>query len=163
MSNPAVQRRPLIGDHWKMERESNKDVLGVMRKVIAKRLEAHGKSVDEIITPQALQILARTSGGVMRALVRYFRDAAMFAQLLDKMQIDETTAQVVVNQQRQDIASRLAIVHLDTLRRVLQQGILSGGQQETVEDELLRNLYLLSYQDAPFSWFDVHPNVLPLL
>jgi hypothetical protein len=46
----------------------------------------------------------------------------------------------------------------------MTQGELSGGQRETVEDELLRSLHLLSYQDdSGHSWFDAHPNVLPLL
>lgn len=164
LSNPAVQKRPLTGDNWKMERQPNEDGLEVMRKVIAKRLEAHDKTVDEIIAPGALQVLARASGGVMRELVRSFRDAAMFAQLLDKQRIDETIAQEVVNQQQQEIAPRLTSVHREALRGVLRQGALSGTQQEQeVEDQLLRGLYLLSYQEAPYSWFDAHPNVLPLL
>ncbi len=163
LPNPAVQKRPPTGDNWKMEREPNENGLKVMRKVVAKRLEAHSKTVDEVITPQALNLLARTSSGVMRELVRYFRDAATFAQLLGKMQIDEAIAQNVINQQQQDIAPRLTIVHIEALRQVLKQGVLSGGQQESVEDELLRSLYLLSYQDVPHFWFDAHPNVLPLL
>jgi hypothetical protein len=104
------------------------------------------------------------SGGVMRELIRYFRNAAEFAQILGKMHIDEDIARNVVHQQRQDIALRLNADHRETLRRILQQGQLSGGLYEAVEDELLRSLHLLSYQDhSEYSWFDVHPNVLPLL
>jgi hypothetical protein len=74
-----------------------------MYKVVAKRLEARGHVVDDIIAPRALEMLARTSGGVMRELIRYFRNAAEFAQLLEEMHIDEEIARNVVNQQRQDI------------------------------------------------------------
>jgi hypothetical protein len=80
------------------------------------------------------------------------------------MQLDETIAQDVINQHRQEIAPRLNVEHHEALRRVLKQGKLSGGQYEALEDDLLRSLYLLSYQDdSGNSWFDVHPNVLPLL
>jgi len=70
----------------------------------------------------------------------------------------------LINQHRQGIAPRLNVDHREALRRVLKQGELSGGQREAVEDELLRGLYLLSYQDdSDRFWFDAHPNVLPLL
>jgi hypothetical protein len=163
LSNPAVQKRPPTGDNWKMEREPNEDGLEVMRKVIAKRLAAHEKTVDEIIAPEALRVLAQASGGVMRDLVRSFRDAVISGQLLDKQRIDETIAQEVVSQQRQEVAPRITSVHREALRNVLRQGALSGGAQQEVEDQLLRSLYLLSYQEASYSWFDAHPNVLPLL
>jgi len=163
LPNPIVQRRPLTGENWKGEREPNENGLAVMRKVIAKRLEAHGKASAEVITPQALELLARVSGGVMRELISYFRDAVRFAQLRNTMQIDFVIAQNVITQQRQAVALRLNLDHREALRRVLQQGALSGGQREAVEDDLLRGLYLLSYQDDQLSWFDVHPNVLPLL
>lgn len=132
-------------------------------EVIAKRLEASGKAVDDVIIPPALDLLARTSGGVIRELISYFRDAARFAQLRDTMQIDTLIAQNVIVQQQQAIALRLNLEHREALRRVLQQGALSGGQLELTEDDLLRSLYLLSYQDKQYAWFDVHPNVLPLL
>jgi hypothetical protein len=164
LPNPTVQRRPLTGDNWKLARNPDETGLKVMRKVVAKRLTARGKAADDTISPTALDLLARTSGGVMRELIRYVRNAAEFAQLLDKMHIDEAIARNVVEQQRQDIALRLTVDHREALRQVMTQGELSGGQREAVEDELLRSLHLLSYQDASgHSWFDVHPNILPLL
>jgi len=164
LPNPTVQRRPLTGDNWKLARNPDENGLKVMRKVISKRLTARGKIVDDMISPAALDLLARTSGGVMRELIRYVRNAVEFAQLLGKMQIDEMIAQNVVDQQRQDVSLRLTVDHREALRQVMTQGELSAGQRETVEDELLRSLHLLSYQDdSGHSWFDAHPNVLPLL
>ncbi len=161
LPNPPVQKRPPTGEHWKMERDIDEDSLGVMRRVVSKRLEARGKGVDEIIAAEALSLLARASGGVMRELIRYFRTAGEFAQLLGAMRIDEAIAHDVINRQRQDIAPRLNFDHREALRRVLRRGTASGGQ---LEDELLRSLHLLSYQDdSGNSWFDAHPNVLPLL
>jgi hypothetical protein len=136
----------------------------VMRKVVTKRFEARRRAIDPLVTPPALDVLVRMSGGVMRELVRSFRSAATFAQLHDTMQIDETIARDVVNQRRQSIAPQLNAEHRQALQRVLREGTLSGGQSAAVEDELLRSLHLLSYRDDRDTfWFDVHPTVLPLL
>lgn len=134
-----------------------------MRQVVAKRLDARGHLWDKMITPGALDLLAETSGGVMRELIRYFRDAATSAQLLGQMQIDEAIAEDVVDEQRLQIAPQLNVDHRKALRLVLEQGALSGGTQEAIEDDLLRSLHLLSYQDEKNFWFDAHPNALPLL
>jgi hypothetical protein len=164
LPNLPVYKRPPLGDHWKLEREANEDGMQVMRKVVTKRFEARGRAVDPLVTPQALDVLVRMSGGVMRELVRSFRDAATFAQLRDTMQIDETIARDVVNQRRQSIAPQLNAEHRQALQRVLREGTLRGGQSAAVEDELLRSLHLLSYRDDRDTfWFDVHPTVLPLL
>jgi hypothetical protein len=164
LPNPPVQKRPLIGDHWKIGRDPDEDSLKVMRKVVTKRLEARGKAVDEIITPKALDLLVMTSGGVMRELVRYFRDAARIARLRALLEIDEGIAQDAINRHRQEMEPRLDVDHREALRLVLQHGRLSGGQRESAEDNLLHNLFLLSYQDdSGNSWFDAHPNVLPAL
>jgi len=162
---PPVSKRPLKGDDWRSDREAEDAGLAVMRQVVAKRLAAHSQPVDAIITPEALSMLARSSGGVMRELIRYFRNAATFAQMTEKMQIDETTARRAINQQRKEIKLRLTVAHREALQRVLQQGNLSGGQPAVIEieDELLRYLYLLSYESADDAWFDAHPNVLAAL
>ncbi len=163
LPNPPVHQRPPTGEHWRMERSPNEDGLQIMRKVVARRLTAHGKSAAEIITPAALEMLSRASGGVMRELIGYFRDAATSAQLLGKMQVNEKIAQDAIDERQLQIAPRLNVDYRKALRQVLEQGALSGGAQENLEDNLLRSLYLLSYQDEKNFWFDAHPNVLPLL
>lgn len=163
LPNPVVQQRPFTGANWKAERQPHPHGLAVMRRVIAKRLEGQGKTVDEVIAPEALDVLATTSGGVMRDLIGSFREAARFALLRNTLRIDTAIAQNVLSQQRQTIALRLNLEHRNALRQVLQQGVLSGGKMETTEDDLLRSAYLLSYKDEKDSWFDVHPNILPLL
>lgn len=163
LPNVSVQKKPETGDLWKLDRKHEDGDLEVMRKVVARRLEFHKLKTEEIIEPAALNMLARMSGGVMRELIRAFRDAATFASLLDKKKIDEEVAKKVINQQQQEISLRLTVAHREALQKVLQAGKLLGGQAASVEDELVRNLLLLSYQDESESWFDAHPNAFPLL
>lgn len=163
LPNPPVSHCPHVGDSWHADRQSNEDGLRVMRRVVARRVEARGTILGQVITDDALNLLARMSGGVMREMVRFIRETATSAQQREATTIDLSTAQDAVNQQRQEIAPRLTINHREAVKRVLQQGALSGGQHEAVEDDLLRTLHLLSYQDGVNFWFDAHPNVLPLL
>lgn len=160
--NPPVHQRPLTGDDWRDERKADEGGISVMQSIVAKRLTARGLAVGDVITAEALRLLVRMSGGVVRELIRSFREAAISAQLLRKSQIDERLARDVIEQQRQEMAPRLNVSHREALKKVLQQAALSGGEQRGVEDELLRSLHLLSYQRGDF-WFDAHPYALTLL
>ncbi len=71
--------------------------------------------------------------------------------------------QRVMSRHRAELAPSLTITHREALRDVLVHGALMGGEREAVEDQLLRGLYLLSYEDEDGAWFDVHPNALSLL
>jgi hypothetical protein len=163
LPNPPVQKRPAIGEHWRDAREPNEDGLTVLREIVAKRLAVRGMELNEAITPEALTLLAQSSGGVIRELVRYFREAAVSAQLLSTDRIDKRIAGQVLAQQREEMAQVLKLAHRKTLADVLKQGALAGGEKESVEDDLLRSLHLISYRDEGTFWFDAHPNVLELL
>lgn len=97
LPNIAVHKRPRAGELWKLDREPREAGIEVMRKVVAKRLEFRNLANDEVIEPAALNWLARMSGGVMREMIRSFRDSAMFASMLDKKKIDESITNEVVN------------------------------------------------------------------
>lgn len=164
LPNPAVAKRPPTGEQWQMAREPNEEGLQVMRAVLTKRLDGHEKAVADIITTEAMNTLARASGGVMRELIRLFRDATRIVRLRDMTRIDEAIAQDAIGRKQQEISPRLNAQHREALRRILQKGTLSGGQHEATEEELLRNLYLLSYQEGRDDfWFDAYPSVLSLL
>ncbi len=47
-----------------------------MVKVVQKRLETRGLTLEQVINPDAFRLLAMTSGGVMRELMRYMQEAA---------------------------------------------------------------------------------------
>ena len=131
--------------------------------MVQKRLETRGLTLEQVINPDALRLLAMTSGGVMRELMRYMQEAATSAQLLSVSHIDEDIAQRVMSRHRRGLAPRLTIRHRQALRDVLVHGALMREEREAVEDQPLRGLYVLSYEDEDGAWFDVHPNALPLL
>jgi hypothetical protein len=163
LPNPTVHQRPPTRSEWKAARQPNETGLKVMRKVATKRLEANGRTTEEVITPDALELLARMSGGVMRGFVRSVHEAATAALLHKQERIDLPLARGVIDRQHQNIAIQLDLKHREVLRSVLEHGVLTGRQRE-IEEALLRGNYLLSYKDEEANaWLDAHPNILPLL
>lgn len=158
-----VHKRPPTGENWKAERQPDDDQLEVMRRLVAKRLESHGLTLDQVISTEAMALLAQMSGGVMRELIRHFHNAARNAQLQGKTGIDAAAARRVIEKQRAELDITLTLPHRQGLRTVLQQGFLSGGASAEVEDAMIRDLHLLRYENNGISWFDAHPNALTLL
>jgi hypothetical protein len=163
LPNVPVQKRSSRDKGWLDPRELSESGVAVMREVVRRRLAKHRLTIDEVIEPQSLTMLAQMSGGLMRAMILLFNNAATFAKMEGKERIDEKLALKSVMSQRKRLQMRLNLKYRETLERALKERSLLGGDSESVEDELLINDYLLSYEDGDGAWFDVHPNALPLL
>lgn len=154
LPNVAVHQRPPVGPDWRQPRQPDDAGLQVGRHVVRARLEAGGRAPEDLITPVALDVLALASGGVMRELIRSFRDAATFAQLLGLSQIDEALARDVMGRRRQEAGLRLTANHREALRDVLERldatepairaaALRALGSMELRSDELLQRLLRL--------------------
>ncbi|MGH9752729.1 MAG: P-loop NTPase fold protein [Blastocatellia bacterium] len=163
LPNVLIQKRSPRDKDWLDSRELSESGVEVMREVVRRRLAKHGLAVDDVIAPQALTAMAQMSGGVMRDMVLLFNNAATYAKMEGKERIDGDLASKSVMRQRKRLQKRLNLKYRETLERALKERSLLGGDSESVEDELLTNDYLLSYEDGDGAWFDVHPNALPLL
>jgi len=163
LPNLPVVKRPPTGDDWRAERQDDEAAIEVMRKVVRKRLENRGLQQRAVVTDEALDVMAKMSGGVMRDLIRLFSDATTFAQALKRERIDEEVARKSVYKHRREMSGRMTVVHRNALIDVLKEGCLKDGNQTEVEDDLVKALYLLSYQSGDDAWFDAHPNLLPVL
>jgi len=162
LPNVPVQKQLPRDKQWLEPREPSERGLDVMREVVKLRLARHELLVDDVIAPEAMTLLAQMSGGVMRTLILLFNTAATFAKMKGQDRIDHDLAEKSVIKQRNDLQIRLNLDLRKALENVLKERMLLGGTSEQAEDELLINDYLLSYRDE-VAWFDVHPNVLPLL
>jgi hypothetical protein len=162
LPNPPVCKRPAGG--WKEDRESNPEGREILRKIVARRIERRKRTIESVIDADALDLIVGASGGIVRDVIRFMRDAAISAQIGKNAKIDKPLAQSVIDMQRQEMYARLSIQLRDALTAVVEQGSLKGGASESVEDDLLHAAYLLSYQaDHGKSWFDAHPNALFVL
>jgi hypothetical protein len=114
---------------------------------------------EDIIGEGALNNLIAKSGGVMRELISLMRDACVKARLMGCTRIDEEIAEKAIYSSRRKYAAGLSEPYFKELRKVLELERPTGSE---ICDKLLQNLYVLGYANKDL-WYDVHPNVLPLI
>jgi len=130
-----------------------------MREVTRRRLRALGYEPEMIITRNSLNLLAVMSGGVMREMISLMREAVVQAEIAGETRVTLQAARAAVYKLRRQYAAGLRQEHYRELETFHATGIPS--QSESCDD-LLRNLYILSYINDQL-WYDIHPNVRPLL
>lgn len=124
-----------------------------MRQVVHLRLRDRIQDPDQVISPEGLNHLVITSGGLMRDLIFLMRNATITAQLHGSRRIELVDAQVTADELHRDYTWRLTREVVEELRHTHRTGQLSGSP---LADELLRGNLILSYGNRS-SWFDAHP------
>ena len=134
--------------------------MAVMRSLVEKRLNSAGLVIEHTFAPQALDLLIRMSGGVMRDMVTLVRYAALEAEMSGEKRIDTGAARRAVAKLRRDMQAALYEEHYRALREIERSGGLID-REDKAQMELLRDGYLVSYHNG--FWRDIHPIVRPFL
>lgn len=148
-----VREFPNIKLHERDSRDQ-KDEEGyqAMRQVVHRRLRDVGLEPEEVIDPQAMDLLIGSSGGIMRDLIRLVREAATNAEIAGKGRIGEGEAQKAVSDWRRQYQAQLT----PRYRKVLEEVGRTHQRTDDPEcDELLQGNFVLSYLDGEV-WYDVH-------
>jgi len=136
--------------------ESNYDLF---REVVQRRIEPLGFSRNNLFAEDALNLLIQMSGGVMREFIRLVQNSLVEMHIAKAEQVIMAHAEEAVYRARRSFKAGLNVAHFEEMENMLLTGTPSGT---TACDDLLKNLYILSYINHAI-WYDVHPNVLPLL
>lgn len=131
----------------------------IFHEVVDRRLAPLNLSRSELFATDALTQLIKMSGGVMREFIRLVQTALVEMRVAKMAQVSLEHAQDAIFRERRSYKAGLKISHYEELDAFMQRGIPS--ETETC-DELLRNLYILSYSNDDL-WYDIHPTVKPLL
>lgn len=131
----------------------------VFRSVVDRRLKPIGLNYQDLLDDDALDLLIKMSGGVMREFIRLVQSALVSARAKSVAKINLSVAEEAMYRVRRDFKAGLDAKHFEEMARFLNSGVPSGTEEC---DELLENLYILSYINNDL-WYDIHPNVLPLL
>ncbi len=137
----------------------HKSGIRTMREVVRRRLRALEYKPEAVISQQALSLMAKMSGGVMREMVSLMREAVTQAEIRGETSVTAPISRAAVYALRRQYAAGLRREHYRELEDFHTTGVPSQSKEC---HELLRNLYILSYINDDF-WYDVHPNVRPLL
>lgn len=154
-----IYELPNVKLHAQGEREElHEPGFEVMRQVVRLRLETLGMEMENVITTNALDKLIWGSGGVMRALIKLMRSAAIEAETHGKTRIDTWVAERALQIDQRGRSAGLSDTTLDYLRSFEETGHLEEERLFLLEDG-----NVVAYQDKGRIWYAVHPNVLPLL
>jgi len=123
-----------------------------MRQVVNRRLANLGHRPDAMISPDALDILIASSGGLMRDLIRLMRDAVVQAEIAGQRRIEPETARGAVAALRREYDAQLTPKY----QRVLDEVRKTHHRDESPEcDLLLAGNFILSYSNEKL-WYDAH-------
>jgi len=131
----------------------------LFRTVVHCRIEPLGFTVEELFAQDALYLLIEMSGGVMREFIRLVQNALVEMQLDKGEQVILRHAEKAVYRARRSFKAGLSHEHYHEMEYLLLRGERSDN---AACNELLKNLYILSYTNDQM-WYDIHPNVRPLL
>jgi hypothetical protein len=145
---------------------TNPDNVGrhILKEVVQKRLAKLGNAYANLVEPEALDLLAEKSGGVMRELVRLARTACEVALNKQASKIDRAIAEEAVRREHQTYT--IEDYHFPELEAVHRTGKLSTRVWDSPKDgkivicnELLHYKLVLGYNDKKKDrrWFDVNP------
>jgi hypothetical protein len=125
-----------------------------MRLIVHNRLKSLGYEPEEVILPEALDLLIEKSGGVVRDLVFLVNEAALIADMAGEERIDKAIAGRAVADFRRKYEAALT----PSSRKVLEE--VAHTKQRTDDplcDVLIMSNFILSYIDEEGDiWFDMH-------
>ena len=116
-------------------------------------------ATEDVIAPEALDLLVAMSGGVMRQLIVLMREAILEAETRSQRRIDLLSARKAVYSEQRKFSLPLGRTEFEELQGFLESLRRSGTE---VGDNLILNLYILSYVNDSV-WYDLHPIVRMIL
>ena len=155
-----IHELPNVKLHLRGKREDHYEPgFETMRQVVWVRLETLDLKTDQVIDPEALDRLVWGSGGVMRVLIRLVRTAVLEAETRDQTRIDLPVAEHALQNDRN---ARSHLLSPNT-ERALRDFVHTGELDEEQWLVWLKDGNIVAYEDRGRIWYDIHPNLLPLL
>jgi hypothetical protein len=131
-----------------------------MRLIVHNRLKSLGYEPEEVILPEALDLLIEKSGGVVRDLVFLVNEAALIADMAGEERIDKAIAGRAVADFRRKYEAALTPSYrkvLEEVARTKQRTEYKDEKGVNLCDVLIMSNFILSYIDEEGDiWFDVH-------
>lgn len=123
------------------------------RGIVSRRCESAGIELSSAFTTQALDLLIRKSGGLIRQLLQLVRESVKLAGMRDLEIVDEMTARSACDEWRKEFEITMTGVRREELEYIEAHGEPKGGQ---VSHELLLWNYAIPYANGEM-WFAPNP------
>jgi hypothetical protein len=126
-----------------------------LREVVARRLNSLGLQNDQVFEADALDLLIRKSGGIMRWFIEMAQDAGKMAERMGLDLITSAAAERTVENRAATLSGRLTREMVQELAQVRRDKRPSSNQESL---KLLHGLLIVAYRNRS-AWFDAHPLV----
>lgn len=124
-----------------------------MEAVVDQRLQAIGIKRDEIFAKEALDLLIKMSGGLMREFIRLVQSAILHASAGKADKVELASAETAVDALRRDYMAGITDPLVKELITLTETGLPTGTDDGNM---LLQNLYILCQSNKNL-WYEVHP------
>ena len=125
-----------------------------LQEIVRKRLNLLGYlSIEEIFYTDALDILIKKSGGILRWFIELIYSASLEADNMDIEKINLEAAMRAVDEKTRTITARLPLNLLKELQETRETKLPSGSLESK---ELLHARLIVAYGNGS-TWFDAHP------
>jgi energy-coupling factor transporter ATP-binding protein EcfA2 len=125
-----------------------------MTDMVAARLRHVGLSLDDVFEEGSLDAFVTASGGLVRDLVRFVREAVLAALMNDQPRIGVSTAETVITEQRKEFEIALDTRIVTELQHVREKGEASSSEKHV--RELFHGGYVLPYSNGRV-WYEPRP------
>ncbi len=125
----------------------------LMYEVVDLRLHGVGVTRQSLFQAEALDLLIKMSGGLMREFIRLVRGAVRDAVTRQASKIELVSAETAVDGLRRDYLAGINQPRLDELITLLDSNLLSGSPEGAI---LLQNQYILCQSNQGL-WYEIHP------
>lgn len=131
----------------------------MMEEVVDERLKGTGVTRQDLFSEDALNLLIKMSGGLMREFIRLVRSTVLNAVTgkADRGELD--SAEASVSAMQRDYMAGITDPLVDELISLTETGLPSGTPEG---DMLLQNLYILCQSNKEL-WYEVHPILSPFI
>ncbi len=124
-----------------------------LREVVVRRLNSLGLQSDQVFETDALDLLIRKSGGIMRWFIEMVQDASKMAERMELDLITGAAAERTVENRAATLSGRLTREMVHELAQVRRDKRPSSSPESL---KLLHGLLIVTYRNRS-TWFDAHP------
>jgi len=125
-----------------------------MTEIVAARLRRAGLDLEDVFAEGALDAFITASGGLVRDLVRFVREAVLSVLMTNLERIEVSTAENVVTEQRKEFEIALDTRIVEELRHIREKGEASSSEKHV--RDLFHGGYVLPYSNGRV-WYEPHP------
>lgn len=131
----------------------------LMQTVVERRLQETAYTRPQLFADDALELLIKMSGGLMREFIRLVQSAVLNAATGQAAKVEMSAAEAAVDALRRDYMAGMTDPLLEELVKLAETGLPTGTDAGNM---LLQSSFILAQSNREL-WYEVHPVLAPFV